>query len=102
MPSGTPSYQLAPSPSQQLARNLFNNTDTPQCYLQQKETHMNSTWRVQVLRSPKEASAAAMQPWRERCEKCLCLQGDYVEKLLHFQLPMVSSFFLNKLGDLRT
>ena len=39
-----------------------------------------STWCVQVLRSPKEAFAAAMQSWRERCEKCICLQGDYVEK----------------------
>ena len=35
---------------------------------------------VQVLRSPKEAFAAAMQSWRERCEKCVCLQSDYVEK----------------------
>ena len=45
----------------------------------------------------------AMQSWRERCEKCVCLQGDYVEKLLHFQLPVVSRFFKinNKLGDLR-
>ena len=60
------------------------------------------TWCVQVLRSPKEAFAAAMQSWHERCEKCVCLQGDYVEKRLHFQLPVVSSFFLNKLGDLRT
>ena len=51
------------------------------------------TWCVQVLRSPKEAFAAAMQSWRERCEKCVRLQGDYVEKLLHFQLPVVSSFF---------
>ena len=51
------------------------------------------TWCVQVLRSPKEAFAAAMQSWRERCEKCVCLHGDYVEKLLHFQLPVVSSFF---------
>ena len=34
----------------------------------------------QVLRSPKEAFAAAMQSWRERCEKCVCLQGAYVEK----------------------
>ena len=59
------------------------------------------TWCFQVLRSPKEAFAAAMQSGRERCEKCVCLQGDYVEKLLHFQLPVVSSFF-NKLGDLRT
>ena len=39
-----------------------------------------STWCVQVLRSLKEACAAAMQSWRERCEKCVCLQGDYVEK----------------------
>ena len=39
-----------------------------------------STWCVQVLRSPKEAFAAAMQSWRERCEKRVCLQGDYVEK----------------------
>ena len=39
-----------------------------------------STWCVQVLRSPKEAFAAAMQSWRQRCEKCVCLQGDYVEK----------------------
>ena len=46
-------------------------------YLEAKE---NSTWCVQVLRSPKEAFAAAMQSWRERCEKCVCLQGDYVEK----------------------
>ena len=38
------------------------------------------TWCEQVLRSPKEAFAAAMQSWRERCEKCVCLQGDYVEK----------------------
>ena len=38
------------------------------------------TWCVQVLRSPKEAFAAAMQLWRERCEKCVCLQGDYFEK----------------------
>ena len=37
-------------------------------------------WCVQVLRSPKEAFAAAMQSWRERCEKCVCLQGDYIEK----------------------
>ena len=51
------------------------------------------TWCVQVLRSPKEAFAAAIQSWRERCEKCVCLQGDYVEKCLHFQLPVVSSFF---------
>ena len=40
----------------------------------------NNTWCVQVLRSPKEAFAAAMQSWRERCETCVCLQGDYVEK----------------------
>ena len=59
------------------------------------------TWCVQVLRSPKEAFAVVMQSWRERCEKCVCLQGDYVEKLLYFQLPVVSNFF-NKLGDLRT
>ena len=39
-----------------------------------------ATWCVQVLRSPKEAFVAAMQSWRERCEKCVCLQGDYVEK----------------------
>lgn len=31
-------------------------------------------------RTPKEAFAAAMQSWRERCEKCVRLQGDYVEK----------------------
>jgi len=30
--------------------------------------------------TPKEAFAAAMQSWRERCEKCVRLQGDYVEK----------------------
>ena len=40
----------------------------------------HTTWCVQVLRSPKEAFAAAMQLWRKRCEKCVCLQGDYVEK----------------------
>ena len=31
-------------------------------------------------RTPKEAFAAAMQLWHERCEKCVRLQGDYVEK----------------------
>ena len=31
-------------------------------------------------RTHKEAFAAAMQSWRERCEKCVCLQGEYVEK----------------------
>ena len=55
--------------------------------------HTVNMWCVQVLRSPKEAFAAAMQSWRERREKCVCLQGDYAEKLLHFQLPVVSSFF---------
>ena len=55
--------------------------------------HRLYTWCVPVLRSPKEAFAAAMQSWRERCEKCVCLQGDYIEKWLHFQLPVVSSFF---------
>ena len=38
------------------------------------------TWWIQVQRSPKEAFAAAMQSWREHCKKCVCLQGDYVEK----------------------
>ena len=42
--------------------------------------HAVRTWCVQVLRSPKEAFAAAMHSWRERCGKCVCLQGDYVEK----------------------
>ena len=42
--------------------------------------NLRITWCVQVLRSPKEAFAAAMQSWRERCEKCVCLQGDFVEK----------------------
>ena len=31
-------------------------------------------------RTPQKAFAEAMQSWRERCEKCVCLQGDYVEK----------------------
>jgi histone-lysine N-methyltransferase SETMAR len=31
-------------------------------------------------RNPKEASAAAIQSWRQRCEKCVRLQGDYDEK----------------------
>ena len=44
-----------------------------------KKAERRVTWCVQVLRSPKEAFAAAMQSWRERCEKCVCLQGDYVE-----------------------
>ena len=52
-----------------------------------------TTWCVQVLRSPKEAFAAAMQSWLERCKKCVRLQGDYVVKLVHFQLSVVSSFF---------
>jgi len=31
-------------------------------------------------RTPKEAFAAAMQSWHQRCEKCVRLWGDYVEK----------------------
>jgi hypothetical protein len=31
-------------------------------------------------RTPKEVFAAAMQSWRQHCEKCVCLQGVYVEK----------------------
>ena len=49
-------------------------------YVWAAEEKSDYTWCVQVLRSPKEAFAAAMQSWRERCEKCVCLQGDYVEK----------------------
>ena len=49
-------------------------------HLIQRKANDSSTWCVQVLRSPKEAFAAAIQSWRERCEKCVCLQGDYVEK----------------------
>ena len=30
--------------------------------------------------TPKEDFAAAMESWRRRCEKCVRLQGDYVEK----------------------
>ena len=62
-------------------------------------------WTIYVVRSSSKVS------WRSVCcghaivawalWKCVCLQGDYVEKWLHFQLPVVSSFF-NKLGDLRT
>ena len=51
--------------------------------------------------TPKEAFAVAIQSWRQRCEKCVRLQGDYVEKLLHFQLSRMSNFVKNKLGDLR-
>ena len=46
----------------------------------EKTSCLHHTWCVQVLRSPKEAFAAAMQSRRERCEKRVCLQGDYVEK----------------------
>ena len=35
----------------------------------------SNTWCVQVLRSPKEAFAAAMQSWRERCEKMCMTTG---------------------------
>jgi histone-lysine N-methyltransferase SETMAR len=31
-------------------------------------------------RTPKEAFAAAMQSWRQRCKKCVRLQSGYVEK----------------------
>jgi hypothetical protein len=30
--------------------------------------------------TPTEAFAVAMESWRQRCEKCVRLQGDYVEK----------------------
>ena len=57
-----------------LLRSECNNSKGRMCQ------HGQCRWCVQVLRSPKEAFAAAMQSWRERCEKCVCLQGDYVEK----------------------
>ncbi|PSN42709.1 hypothetical protein C0J52_14301 [Blattella germanica] len=31
-------------------------------------------------KAPREAFAAAIQSWRRCCEKCVRLQGDYVEK----------------------
>ena len=31
-------------------------------------------------RTPKEAFAVAMQSWHQHCEKCVRLQGDYIEK----------------------
>ena len=79
-------------------KRLLDTTLVENCYTEFHENLtsrlvVGSTWCVQVLRSPKEAFAAAMQSWRERCEKCVCLQGDYVEKRLYFQLPVVSSFF---------
>jgi len=43
--------------------------------------------------TPKKAFAAAMERWRQRCEKSVHLQGDYVENWLHFQLPRMSIFF---------
>ena len=50
------------------------------CFAHGYITSKPNTWCVQVRRSPKEAFAVAMQSWRERCEKCVCLQGDYVQK----------------------
>ena len=43
-------------------------------------------------RTPKEAFAVAMQSWHQHCEKCVRLQGDCVEKWLHFQIPLMSNF----------
>ena len=63
-------HEAVPSSSHMFLRGLW---------LCQEQGHL-CTRCVQVLRSPKEAFAAAMQSWRERCEKCVCLQGDYVEK----------------------
>jgi len=44
-------------------------------------------------RTPKEAFAAAMQSWRQRCKNCVRLQSDYVEKWQHFKLPRMSNLF---------
>ena len=44
------------------------------------------TWCVQVLRSPKEAFAAAMQSWRERCEKV------YVYRVITLRNDCIFSF----------
>ena len=54
-----------------------------------------------VTTNPKEAFAVAMQSWRQRCEKLVSLQIDYVEKWQNFQFQRMNNFF-NKLGDLRT
>ena len=61
-----------------------NVADEPTAYISRAKCQawasIYHTWCVQVVRSPKEAFPAAMQSWRERCEKCVCLQGDYIEK----------------------
>ena len=50
-------------------------------FVQVNEAHVDDLLVVRSSsKEPKEAFAAAMQSWRERCEKCVCLQGDYVEK----------------------
>ena len=76
--------RVATNPSDLMTRNgctkYATRTGAICTYEDRPITQRVCTWCVQVLRSPKEAFAAVMQSWRERCEKCLCLQGDYVEK----------------------
>jgi len=47
------------------------------CENKPKEPRRTSQWSQQT---PKEESAAAMQSWRQRCEKLVRLRGDYIEK----------------------
>ena len=50
---------------------------SPQSFTKRVRHRVRCTWCVQVLRSPKEAFAAAMQSWRERCEK-MCLSTGWL------------------------
>ncbi len=43
------------------------------------ETFKNS-WEGVVRSIAKEDFAAAFRPWKERCEECICVGGNYVEK----------------------
>jgi len=58
-----------------------------------KPKELSPCTRQWSQRTAKEAFTAAMQSWRQRCEKCVRLQGDYVEKRQHFQLSRMSILF---------
>ena len=72
--SGEPVIKARLSPKDQEEFMVLE-TDTAS-FCETSVTVYHYTWSVQVLRSPKEAFAAAMQSWREHCEKCVCLQSD--------------------------
>jgi histone-lysine N-methyltransferase SETMAR len=59
---------------------LFPRVKTKLAGLSLKQETFQKSWEGVVRTIPKEDFAAAFCQWMERCEKCVRIGGDYVEK----------------------